>query len=55
LVQLGETLHSWSQEIATMWRFTCNNAITEGFHPAYSGDVDRAFRRDVDNDSGRCR
>jgi len=22
---------------------------------AYSGDVDRAFRRDVDNDSGRCR
>jgi transposase len=32
LVQLGETLHSWSTEIATMWRFTRNNAITEGFH-----------------------
>jgi transposase len=32
LVQLGETLHSWSAEIATMWRFTRNNAITEGFH-----------------------
>ncbi len=31
-VQLGETLHSWSAEIATMWRFTRNNAITEGFH-----------------------
>ena len=32
LVQLGETLQSWSTEIATMWRFTRNNAITEGFH-----------------------
>ncbi len=32
LVQLGETLHSWSQEIATMWRFTRNKGITEGFH-----------------------
>ena len=32
LVSLGETLHSWSAEIATMWRFTRNNAITEGFH-----------------------
>lgn len=32
LVQLGETLHSWSIEIATMWRFTRNNGITEGFH-----------------------
>jgi len=32
LVQLGETLASWSQEIAAMWRFTRNNAITEGFH-----------------------
>jgi transposase len=32
LVTLGETLHSWSAEIATMWRFTRNNAITEGFH-----------------------
>ena len=32
LVTLGETLHSWSVEIATMWRFTRNNAITEGVH-----------------------
>jgi transposase len=32
LVALGETLHSWSAEIATMWRFTRNNGITEGFH-----------------------
>jgi hypothetical protein len=32
LVTLGDTLHSWSEEIATMWRFTKNNGITEGFH-----------------------
>jgi len=32
LVQLGETLQAWSLEIATMWRFTRNNGITEGFH-----------------------
>jgi transposase len=32
LVQLGDTLASWSTEIATMWRFTRNNGITEGFH-----------------------
>ncbi len=32
LVQLGETLHAWSLEIAAMWRFTRNNGITEGFH-----------------------
>src|SRR5262249_43919430 len=32
LVQLGQTLASWSNEIATMWRFTRNNGITEGFH-----------------------
>src|SRR5581483_8715018 len=32
LVQLGETLDSWKEEIATMWRFTRNNGITEGFH-----------------------
>ena len=32
LVQLGETLHSWSAQIAAMWRFTRNNGITEGFH-----------------------
>lgn len=32
LVQLGQTLTSWAAEIATMWRFTRNNGITEGFH-----------------------
>ena len=32
LVQLGQTLTSWVAEIATMWRFTRNNGITEGFH-----------------------
>ena len=32
LVTLGETLHTWREEIARMWRFTRNNGITEGFH-----------------------
>jgi transposase len=32
LVALGQTLTSWSVEIAMMWRFTRNNGITEGFH-----------------------
>ncbi|MEO8592711.1 MAG: transposase [Candidatus Solibacter sp.] len=32
LVVLGETLESWKEEIACMWRFTRNNSITEGFH-----------------------
>ncbi len=32
LVQLGETLNAWQQEIGAMWRFTRNNGITEGFH-----------------------
>jgi len=32
LVQLGQTLAAWSEEIAAMWRFTRNNGITEGFH-----------------------
>ena len=32
LMQFGETLHAWSEEIARMWRFTRNNGITEGFH-----------------------
>ncbi|HEY2015341.1 MAG TPA: transposase [Bryobacteraceae bacterium] len=32
LVQLGNTLHASREEIATMWRFTRNNGITEGFH-----------------------
>ncbi|MGA2882710.1 MAG: ISL3 family transposase [Bryobacteraceae bacterium] len=32
LVALGQTLASWSHEIAAMWRFTRNDGITEGFH-----------------------
>ena len=32
LVQLGQTLAAWSDEIVAMWRFTKNNGITEGFH-----------------------
>lgn len=32
LVQLGQTLTTWSEEIVAMWRFTRNNGITEGFH-----------------------
>jgi transposase len=32
LITLAQTLHSWREEIACMWRFTKNNGITEGFH-----------------------
>lgn len=32
LIALGDTLRSWSEEIARMWRFTRSNGITEGFH-----------------------
>jgi transposase len=32
LIVLGDTLHSWSEGIARMWRFTRSNGITEGFH-----------------------
>jgi transposase len=32
LMALGDTLHSWSEEIARMWRFSRSNGITEGFH-----------------------
>jgi len=32
LVTLGKTIASWKEEIARMWRFSRNNAITEGFH-----------------------
>jgi transposase len=46
LVQLGETLHSWSKEIVCMWRFTLNNGITEGFHNKMEtiNRVDYGFR-----------
>jgi transposase len=32
LLTLSQTLASWNEEIACMWRFTKNNGITEGFH-----------------------
>ena len=32
LITLAQTLASWREEIACMWRFTKNNGITEGFH-----------------------
>ncbi len=32
LVQFGETLPSWRDEIAALWRFAHNNGITGGFH-----------------------
>jgi transposase len=31
-VNQGDTRHTWSAEIARMWRFTRSNGITEGFH-----------------------
>lgn len=31
-VTLAKTLTDWSEEILRMWRFSRNNAITEGFH-----------------------
>ena len=32
LVRLATTLHCWREALVTMWRFTKNNGITEGFH-----------------------
>ena len=32
LVTLAQTLKTWIEPIAAMWRFTKNNGITEGFH-----------------------
>jgi len=32
LQRLAQTLQSWAEPIACMWRFSKNNAITEGFH-----------------------
>jgi transposase len=32
LMTLANTLRSWAEPIACMWRFTRNNGITEGFH-----------------------
>lgn len=43
LAQLGQTLDSWRDEIARMWRFTKNNGITEGFHTKMEMISRRAF------------
>lgn len=43
LRQLGDTLESWKEEIARMWRFTKNNGITEGFHNKMEMISRRAF------------
>jgi len=43
LRQLGQTLDSWKDEIARMWRFTRNNGITEGFHTKMEMISRRAF------------
>jgi len=32
LMTLANTLRSWAEPIACLWRFTRNNGITEGFH-----------------------
>jgi transposase len=32
LERLAKTLKSWKEALVTMWRFTRNNGITEGFH-----------------------
>ena len=40
---LGATLDSWKEEIVRMWRFTKNNAITEGFHNKMEMISRRAF------------
>ncbi len=32
LKTLGKTIYLWRDEIVSMWRFTKNNGITEGFH-----------------------
>ncbi len=56
LVQLGETLHSWSTEIAAMWRFTRNNGITEGFHYKMELISRQAYGfRNFDNDRMRVK
>jgi transposase len=43
LRQLGQTLYSWRNEIARMFRFTKTNGITEGFHNKMEMLSRRAF------------
>ena len=56
LVQLGHTLSAWAAEIATMWRFTRNNGITEGFHTKMEVLQRQAYGfRNFENDRLRVR
>jgi len=43
MVSLGNTFEQWSEPIACMWRFTKNNAITEGYHNKMEMISRRAF------------
>ena len=43
LKTLGQTLGSWREEVAAMWRFTKSNGITEGFHTKMEMISRRAF------------
>jgi transposase len=43
LKTFGETLRSWLEPIARMWRFTKNNGITEGLHTKMEMISRRAF------------
>lgn len=43
LLQLVDTFESWKEEIVRMWRFSKNNAITEGFHTKMEMISRRAF------------
>lgn len=43
LQTLGQTLDSWKEEIARMWRFTKTNSITEGLHNKMEMISRRAF------------
>ncbi|MBV8879528.1 MAG: ISL3 family transposase, partial [Planctomycetaceae bacterium] len=43
LESLGQTLWSWREEVARMWRFTRNNGITEGFHTKMEMITRRAY------------
>ena len=43
LSTLGDTLWSWREEIACMWRFTRSNGITEGLHTKMEMIKRRAF------------
>ena len=54
LQTLGQTLHTWIEEIARMWRFTRNNGITEGFHTKWKRSRDKrmAFGTSGTTDTG---